>query len=223
MSKFPNPLAGPQASEKKNGSVRFCNSSEAAVATEDALALSPARLQNAPAGTTSRRGPLELSTDAEAVAKTDSERAVTPSNLAASGFLQYSDVTITAQELKAIRATPIELVAAPAAGSVHMYMGAILKLNYGSEVFAETADNLAVRYTDGSGVVVSVAIESTGFLDQSADTISRSIPIVDAIVAATGAEAQALVLHNTGDGEITGNASNDSTLTIRTYYVTQAL
>ena len=104
-----------------------------------------------------------------------------------------------------------------------MFMGAMIKLNYGSEVFTEAADNFPIKYTDGSGVAVSVAIENTGFIDQSADTITNAIPVADAIVAATGAEAQALVLHNTGDGEIGGNASDDSTLTVRVYYVTQAL
>ena len=209
--------------EQKFGALKYANAIEAADVTNDKVALSPKRLQSAPAGTTSRAGVNELATNAETVAKASTTTVVTPSNLAASGFLQYADKTITAAELKLIRATPITLVAAPAAGSVHMLIGAMIKLNYGSEVFTETADNLAIRYTDGSGAIVSQAIESTGFLDQSADTISNALPKIDAIVTGAGSEAKALVLHNTGDGEIGGNASDDSTLTIRTYYVTQAL
>lgn len=137
--------------------------------------------------------------------------------------LQFADVTLTAAQVKGMRAAPVELVAAPATGSVIMLIGAMLKLDYGSEVFAETADNMAIRYTDGSGAIVSQAIESTGFIDQSADTISNALPKIDAIVTSAGSEAKSLVLHNTGDGEISGNASNDSTLTVRIYYTVQAL
>lgn len=172
--------------------------------------------------TTEQVGGGETATDAEALAKTSDAKLVTPSNLAASGFLQWADVTLTAVQVKALNATPIELVAAPAAGATHMFMGAMIKLNYGSEVFTETADNLAVKYTNGSGAQVSQDIEMTGFIDQSADTITNALPKIDAIAVATGAEAQALVLHNLND-EIAGNASDDSTLTIRTYYVTHSL
>jgi hypothetical protein len=174
------------------------------------------------AATTSQRGTLETATDAEALAKSSTAVALTPSNLAASGFLQYADVTITAAEVKALATTPIELVAAPAAGSAHQFMGAIFKLNYGSEVFAEAGDNLGVKYTNAAGVQVSSTVETTGFIDQSADTQTNAIPAQDAIVASSAAEAQALVLDNL-NANITGNASNDSTVTVRTYYVTQAL
>ena len=143
---------------------------------------------------------------------------LTISQDATTSAMQYADVTITATEIKAARATPVELVAAQGAGAAIFFMGAQLKLNYGSEVFTETADNFAVKYTDGSGAVVSQAIENTGFIDQSADTLTSALPKIDAIVVATGAENQALVLHNTGDGEIAGNASDDSTVTVRVFY-----
>jgi hypothetical protein len=138
--------------------------------------------------------------------------------LATTSAMQYADVTITAAQIKAARATPVSLVAAQGAGAAIFFMGAQLKLNYGSEVFTETADNFAVRYTNGSGAIVSQTIENTGFIDQSADTLTSALPKIDAIVAATGAENKALVLHNTGDGEIGGNASNDSTVTVRVFY-----
>ena len=148
---------------------------------------------------------------------------VTISQDASTSAMQYADVTITAAEIKAARATPVELVAAQGAGNAVFFMGAQLKLNYGSEVFTETADNFAIKYTDGSGVAVSQTIENTGFIDQSADTMTNALPVVDAIVAAASAENQALVLHNTGDGEIGGNASDDSTLTVRIFYQVVAL
>lgn len=143
-------------------------------------------------------------------------------NNAISGAFGYADVTITAAEIKALATTPKELVAAPASGNCLMFHGAVFKLNYGSEVFAESGDNLGIKYTDASGVQVSEDIETTGFIDQSADTITNAVPVKDAIVAASACEAQALVLDNLGSN-ITGNASEDSTVTVRVYYSFQAL
>src|SRR5690606_6401217 len=100
--------------------------------------------------TTTTPGIVELATSAEMDAGT-STNLVPPvdvvagyvaDQLAAPGQLQFADVTLTATEIKALATTPIELVAAPAAGSAIQFMGAVLKLNYGSEVFTESGDNL---------------------------------------------------------------------------------
>lgn len=137
--------------------------------------------------------------------------------------LLFREVTLTSTEVKALATTPIELVAAPAAGSVVQFQGATLKLNYGgTNAFTESGDNLGIKYTDASGVQVCTAIECTGFIDQTADTYTNAVPSADAIVAATGAEAQALVLDNLGSN-FAGNAADDNTLTVRCYYTVQAL
>ncbi len=133
-------------------------------------------------------------------------------------IVKYAEVSITAAEVKAIRATPISLVAAEGADKIVEFLSALLILEYGSEVLAESSDNLAVRYTDGSGAIVSEAIEAGGFLDQSADTVSNAVAKKDNIVAASGCVNKALVLHNTGDGEITGNATEDSVLRVKIAY-----
>lgn len=132
---------------------------------------------------------------------------------------QQATASLTSAEVKALRATPIEIIAAPGAGKVIEFIGATLKLVYGgSNAFTETDDNVAFKYTDGSGLSVSGNIESTGFIDQTASTYTSAVRQGDGIVAATGAENQALVLHNTGDGEIAGNAANDNTLEISVLY-----
>lgn len=130
-----------------------------------------------------------------------------------------AEVSLTAAQIKAIRATPITLVQAQGAGTIVRLISAELLLDYGgSNVFTETADNLAIRYTDGSGVIVSTAIETTGFIDQTGDTATGAIAVLDAIVAKAGCENRALVLHNTGDGEIAGNAANDNVLRVKVWY-----
>ena len=133
-------------------------------------------------------------------------------------LIQYATVALTNSNIKNMRGTEITLVAAPGATKVIEFISAILFLNYGSEVLTESGDNMAIRYTDGSGAIVSETIEATGFIDQAADTITNAIAKADAIVAAASALDQALVIHNTGDGEYGGNASNDTTMTIKVAY-----
>jgi hypothetical protein len=131
--------------------------------------------------------------------------------------LKTVTVSLTAADIKALNATPFELISAPTTGAIK-FISASLKLTAGTEVLAETDDNLAIRYTDGSGAIVSETIETTGFIDQAADTYTNAISTKDVIVAATGIEAASLVLHNTGDGEFTGNASDDAALEIDIFY-----
>jgi hypothetical protein len=134
-------------------------------------------------------------------------------------WVNFIEVALTNAEVKALRATPKTLVAAPGAGKVLEFVSAVLLLDYGgTNVFTETSDNLAVRFQNTTGVIVSEAIETTGFIDQSADTATNAIPKADAIAAKSGCENQPLVLHNTGDGEIAGNAANDNLMRVRLAY-----
>jgi hypothetical protein len=127
-------------------------------------------------------------------------------------------VSLTNVNLKALRATPITLVAAPGAGKVLEFVSAVLKNNGGTNALTETTDNMAVKYTDGSGAAVSQTIECTGFIDQTAATTTSALAKIDAIAAYTASANQALVLHNTGDGEWGGNAAADVTMTVKVVY-----
>lgn len=150
---------------------------------------------------------VTLSTD-DTFANASNE--TTSSSLAIKNYVdaavQLATVTVSSAELLALAATPKELVAAPGAGNFIQFLSAQLVLDYNSAAYVESGDNFAIRYTDGTGVIVSDAIETTGFIDQTADTITNAIPIADAIVAATGAVDQALVLHNTGSEITTGDS-----------------
>lgn len=133
--------------------------------------------------------------------------AVTSAKLDVS-TLQYAEVTITNAEMLALRAAPKTLVAAPGAGKVLEFLSAVLFFDY-TAAYTESADNMAVKYTDGSGAAVSQTIEATGFVDATADTMTVALAKIDAIVAKSGSENKALVLHQTGDGEYGGgNAAN---------------
>jgi hypothetical protein len=122
--------------------------------------------------------------------------------------LCVAEVSLTNAEMLALRATPKSLVGAPGAGYFLEFISATLAFDY-TAAYTESADNMAVRYTNGSGVIVSDTIEATGFVDATADTITFARKAVDGIVAASASVNKALVLHNTGDGEWGGgNASN---------------
>lgn len=132
--------------------------------------------------------------------------------------LKYATINLTNANIKALRATPITLVAAQGASKVLEFVSAVLRLDYGANVLTESADNMAVRYDNGAGAIVSQAIEATGFIDAAADTITNALPKIDAIVAQASGANKALVLHNTGDGEYGGNAGADTVMVVKVAY-----
>lgn len=143
--------------------------------------------------------------------------AVTSAKLDVS-TIQYAEVALTNAEIKALRASPKTLVAAPGAGKVLEFVSAILFLDYGSNALTESTDNLAIRLTDGTGTIVSQAIEAGGFIDATADTMTNALPKIDAASAKSACENRAMVLHNTGDGEFGGNAGADTTMRVKVAY-----
>ena len=117
---------------------------------------------------------------------------------------QIAIVSVPSASLLTLRATPYQLVAAPASGSVLQFLGAMVWLDYNSAAYTITsADNMAIRYTDGSGVIVSGSLTSTGLLDQTAVTQSDFYPLANAIVPFSASNAAPLMLHNTGAAEYT--------------------
>jgi hypothetical protein len=137
-------------------------------------------------------------------------------------LLMTATVEISNAELDAIRATPKQLVAAPGAGQLIEFVSAMLILDYDTAAFTETADNLAIEYDGGSAVAASETIECTGFIDQSADMITRAIPVKDPIDAAADIVNKNLVLQNIGDGEFGGGGGTTMTVII-TYRVHDTL
>lgn len=117
----------------------------------------------------------------------------------ATALVQRATVSLTSAQILALRATPKTLVAAPGSGKYLELVSALLKLTATATAYTETADNMAIRYTDGAGLQVSQTIEATGFIDATGVTIvTNALPKIDQIGLVANA---ALVLHNTGDGE----------------------
>ena len=126
--------------------------------------------------------------------------------------------TILSADVLLLATTQATLVPAPGAGRVIEFLSATLKLEYGgTNVFTEAADNLTINYTNAAGAVVSDVIECTGFIDQAAHTLTRGVPVKDAIVAYASAANQALVLDNNADN-FAGNAGDDNILYVDTTF-----
>lgn len=139
------------------------------------------------------------------------------------GF-QYleGDVTMTLAQLTsaqilALNATPVAIVAAPGANMALEFERAELFLDYNSAAYAGIAagEDLEIRYTDGSGTMVS-GCETTGFLDQTSDQLRYLYP---QSAAATGLfeltpTVNAALVIRLASGEVT---TGNSPIYVRTW------
>lgn len=129
---------------------------------------------------------------------------------------QTDTVELSDTNIKALAGTQIELVPAPGADKYLEFIGATLILDRTTTRDDAAADgNMIIRYTNGSGVVVSEDIEGDAFIDAVADEITCAIPKKDAIVAASACINKALVLDNDG-AEYTGGSG---TMTVKITYL----
>jgi len=125
--------------------------------------------------------------------------------------IQSVDVVISSAELLALQTTPKTLVAAPGAGKAIVLEEAVFFLDYNSAAYAGIAagDDINIRYTDGSGAI-SGTLETTGFLDQTADIYSVVKPLASSLIL----PANAPLVASLAGAIITG----DSPVAVRTFY-----
>ena len=132
------------------------------------------------------------------------------------GYLRRATGSVSSLQLLALRATPFELVGAPAAGNILVLSEIALFYDYGGTAYTIGAagDDIGVKYTNGSGAQASATVDSAGLLDAVADKVKYVGRNASDFVAVAGA---ALVLHNIGAGEWTlGNGVLRYDLTYRT-------
>lgn len=119
--------------------------------------------------------------------------------------------TLTAAQIKALNATPIELVAAPGDDKALIFKGALITKSAGTAYDGIAAgEDLAIKYENGSGTQVAQA-ECTGFMDSATKEITYLLPTANFVKVA---ENKALVAHML-TGEI---ATGTCTLTFDVEY-----
>jgi hypothetical protein len=126
-------------------------------------------------------------------------------------------VALSTVNIKNLRATPIELVAAPGALITLELVSAALTLTAGADVLGESDDNLAARYATSTGQLASDTLDATGFIDSTIDVTASLAKSTTLPIPATH-KNQSLVLHNTGDGEYEDNEAEDATMSVITSY-----
>ncbi|MCC6314211.1 MAG: DUF2190 family protein [Thermomicrobiales bacterium] len=130
--------------------------------------------------------------------------------------INFAEVTLTSAQVKALKATPISLVAAPGANLAIVPVAINLVVNYGgTNAFTESADDLSICYATTPGSNEIKEIESTGLVDQTNDewryiTFEHAETFIPV-------ENDAVVITNLDD-EIAGNAGGDNTIAVRLYY-----
>lgn len=95
---------------------------------------------------------------------------------------RYSVKTKTAipnASVRTMNATPVTIVEAPPAGYAVANLRIHAKYIYATAAFdaVGAGDDLEFRYTDGSGTKLANDVETTGWLDQTADGYRMSGPV----------------------------------------------
>lgn len=131
------------------------------------------------------------------------------------GIHRMAEVTVSSAELLALRATPKTLVAAPGTGKMLVFHGAVLIADNGTAYVVGTND-IAVRYNNTTGDIISQVVDTAGLLDQTTDIMSYVDPVgTDSKTPKADCENTPLVLHNTGAAEFT---TGTGVLRVKTFY-----
>lgn len=96
---------------------------------------------------------------------------------------RQADVVISSAQILDLHNTPKTLIAAPGANKAIVLDYALFFLDYNSAAYASVgaSDDLTLRYTDGSGATVGT-LETTGFLDQTADKYALVVPAAGSLI-----------------------------------------
>ena len=124
-----------------------------------------------------------------------------PLGLAENLQYHYTKVNVSSAEILALNSTNKTLVAAPGAGKILMPIHAIVKLNFGTIVYATNTDLEIVH----NGLTAPL-MQFPAFITQAADWIAM-IPLLNRLYSAATAENKSLDL-NCDTGDPTGGDGN---------------
>ena len=110
-----------------------------------------------------------------------------------SSVLKVETVTVTGPNILTLYSSPKQLVAAPGTHNVIEFLGAMVFYDYAGAAYGDAAQNMTVKYTNGSGTAVSGTLSGTGFLTATSDRTAKLLPVAVAATASAGVENQPLV------------------------------
>ena len=129
-------------------------------------------------------------------------------------------ISLTNAQIKTIHATPITVVAAPAAGTYVSVVSAAAKMTYGgTNAFTNGSSNpLGLFYTNNAGQAAIASILSSASIIATATQIQVSNTSALTGVAYSGVDAKALVISSLTATEIAGNAAANNTIKVTVNY-----
>ncbi len=127
-----------------------------------------------------------------------------------------STVTLTSAQVKACRATPIEVIAAQGSGKAIAIHNVVSKFTYGGTNAFTNVQAISVFYNAGTAQSWYVTNAATP-MNGTASNVIMGQQLLNYNTLAN-MENVNVVVKNTGASEITGNAANNNTLTVAVYW-----
>jgi hypothetical protein len=121
--------------------------------------------------------------------------------------------TLTAANIKALRATPFLIAPNPGTGTVLIPVTGVIILRPGTNVLTEATANLVWRYR-GQATPVLATSEMTGFIDQATAQMIFAQFAHDLKPTKAQSDGLGIELFNNGAAEFGGNAANDAILQV---------
>lgn len=135
-----------------------------------------------------------------------------------SGGISTITLTLTANQIKALRATPITIISAPGAGRVINVINCLVKLNYGGTAFtAAASQTIGLSYTGIAGQSIIAAVAPNSLIVATSTSIRTTISGGQDVTTYANIEDEPVVLFNTVATEITvGNSTMDVLINYQT-------
>lgn len=142
------------------------------------------------------------------------------------GLFQQTSITLTSAQIKSLRATPIQIIAAPGSGKGICIVNATAKFNYGgTNVFVAAAsqkidlyfaNNLTAAIGLANGLVPNTAIVATN--NKYSKIVGEGTASFNGVNPGIIENTNIAAYQSGSATEISGNAANDNTITITIVY-----
>ena len=134
------------------------------------------------------------------------------------GGFSYVTVTLTSAQIKALHATPITIIPAPAAGQMILVNQAVGQLNYGgSNAFVNAGgQNISLYFGNSTNSLASNPLMTYAQIVATSNQIAAPAGVANG--PSTSILATAIVASQPSATEISGNAANDNTIKVDVWY-----